>query len=216
MKEEKTKSKKRILYYCILTVSVLLLAAAIVLTVYFVTGRGGEVLKDPDDVNQPNNPDDNDPDDKDPDKPTGGDNVDPNPYVAPVASVTYSLEYGDVYKNQTVGWIYRHYAIDFAAELGAAVCSMADGTVTEVSYSKELGNRITIDHGKGLESSYTFVTPVTGITVGQKVTKGEKIAEVSEACGTEKKDGTHLHFEVKENGKNVNPTKYFEAFLEEK
>ncbi len=211
MKEEKTKSKKRILYYCILTISVLLLAAAIVLTVYFVTGNSGEVLENPDDTTEPEKPDD-----KDPDEPTGGDNVDPNPYVAPVSLASYSMEYGDIYKNETMGWIYRHYAIDFAADEGADVFSMAAGTVTNVSYSKELGNLVTVDHGNGIVSCYKFIEPAAGLGIGQKVAKGEKIGAVSAAYGSEKKDGTHLHFEVKENNKNVNPTKYFEAFLEEK
>lgn len=212
MKQEKTKGKKRILYYCILTVSVLLLAAAIVLTVYFVSDQSGEVLDNPNNPNEPVNP--NEP--EDPNKPTTGDNVDSNPFVAPVALATYKMEYGDIYQNETVGWIYRHYAIDFTADAGTEVVSMADGTVTEVSPNRYSGNRITIDHGNGVQSCYTFVEPVAGLGVGQKVKKGEKIAEVAEAYGSEYKDGTHLHFEVKEGKKTVNPTKYFEAFLEEK
>lgn len=215
MKEEKTKNKKRILYYCILTISVLLLAAAIVLTVYFVTDKSGDVLDNPNNPNEPANPDDPDEPD-DPSGPTGGDNVDPNPYVAPIASAKYSMEYGEVYKNNTVGWIYRHYAIDFTAEAGTEVCAMAEGTVADVSYSKELGNLIVVDHGNGLQSRYAYVEPVSGLGVGQKVKKGEKIGTVADEYGSEYKDGPHLHFEVKEGNKSVNPTKYFEAYLEEK
>lgn len=208
MKEEKTKGKKRVLYYCILTVSVLLLAAAIVLTVYFVTGRSGEVIElPPSGPTEPDKPDN-------PEKPTGGENVDPNPYVTPI-SATYNFEYGEIYTNQTIGCIYRHYAIDFSADEGTDVLSMANGTITEVSYHESLGNRITIDHGNGLTSVYIYVTPVAGLGVGQKVTKGEKIAEVK-ADGTEQKDGAHLHFEVKENNKWVNPNKYIEAVLDQK
>lgn len=215
MKEEKTKSKKRILYYCILTISVLLLAAAIVLTVYFVTDQGGEVLDNPNNPNEPVGP--NEPvEPNEPSDPTGGDNVDPNPYVAPISVAKYNMEYGEIYKNQTVGWIYRHYAIDFNVEAGTEVCSMAEGTVTQVSYSKELGNLITVDHGNGLVSSYSYVEPVAGLGVGQKVKKGEKIGTVAEGYGSEHKDGTHLHFEIKEGNKRVNPTKYIEAYLEEK
>ena len=218
MKEEKTKSKKRILYYCILTISVLLLAAAIVLTVYFVTDKGGEVLDNPNNPNEPVEPDNptkpTEPDE--PDDPTGGDNVDPNPYVAPISVAKYSMEYGEIYKNKTIGWIYRHKAIDFTVEAGTEVCAMAEGTVSKVSYSKELGNLITIDHGNGLQSCYSYVEPVAGLGVGQTVQKGEKIGTVAEEYGSEYKDGAHLHFEVKEGKKPVNPTKYIQAYLEEK
>ncbi|MDE6676257.1 MAG: M23 family metallopeptidase [Clostridia bacterium] len=210
MKEEKTKSKKRVLYYSILTVCVLLLAAAIVLTVYFVTGRSGEVIDAPD----PSGPTEPDKPDVPDDKPTGGDDVDPNPYVIPI-SATYNFEYGEIYENQTIGCIYRHYAIDFSADEGTDVFAMADGTVTEVNYHESLGNRITVDHGNGLTSVYIYVTPVAGLGVGQKVTKGEKIAEVG-AEGSEMKDGAHLHFEVKENNKWVDPNKYIDAVLDQK
>lgn len=216
MKQEKTKSKKKVLYYCILTLSVLLLAAAIVLTVYFVTGRSGEVIEAPD-PSGPSEPDGptgpGEP--EEPDKPTGGDKVDSNPYVAPLAYAQYTLEYGELYKNQTIGWIYEHLALDFIAEEGEDVFAMANGTVTEVSYHERLGDRITIDHGNGLVSIYTSVTPIAGLGKGQKVQKGEKIGEVQNE-GAEKKDGVHLHFEVKENGYFVNPTKYFDAVLTEK
>lgn len=215
MKQEKTKSKKKILYYCMLTISVLLLAAAIVLTVYFVSEQGGEVLEIPSGTDEPAGPGGTDTPDE-PSGPTGGDNVDNNPYVAPVAAAKYNMDYGDIYKNKTIGWIYRHNAIDFAAEAGTEVYAMAAGTVTKVSYSKELGNLITVDHGNGLQSLYSYVEPVAGLGVGQKVAKGEKIGTVAEGYGSEYKDGTHLHFEVKEGKKSVNPTKYFEAYLEEK
>ena len=222
MKEEKTKGKKRILYYFILTVSVLLLAAAIVLTVYFVSGQGGESLETPppDDTQQPNNPDDNKPDkpnkpdDQDPNNPAGS--VDKDPYVSPVANASYKMEYADIYKNETVGWYYRHYAVDFTADAGAEVKSMAEGTVTQVSKSKETGNIIVVDHADGLQSVYRFVEPIEGLGVGQKVSKGEKIGTVAEAYGVEKADGPHLHFELKSNGKWINPTSIIKAVLEEK
>jgi len=217
MKEEKAKSKKKLLYYVILGISVLLIAAATVLTVYFVSGRTDDVLDNPSienpDDKQPGDetPDDNKPDDK----PTGGDAEEPK-YVAPLASVKYTLAYGEIYTNETVGWIYRHNALDFSAEVGAEVYAMADGEVTEVSYNDKTGNYIVVDHGNGLKSLYRFVEPTKGLGKGATVKKGQVIASVAEAYGSEFKDGPHLHFEVSLNGKAVNPVDYFEAVLEEK
>ena len=59
-----------------------------------------------------------------------------------------------------------------------------------------------------------FVTEKEGLTVGQTVKKGDVIATVAEPTGNEYKDGAHLHFEVLENGKSVDPTKHLT--LEEK
>lgn len=227
MKEEKTKSKKRVLYYLILAVSVLLLAAATVLTVYFVSGKSDNVLEKPpviEDPNNPNNPDnpdnpnnpDNPDDPNEPDDPTGGGDVELPKYAAPLASVKYSLGYGEIYTNQTVGWSYRHKAIDFAAEVGAEVYAMADGEVEAVSYNDKTGNYIIVDHGDGLKTMYRFVEPVKGLGKGATVKKGAVIGSVAEAYGSEYKDGPHLHFEVSKNGVAQNPTDYFEAVLEEK
>ncbi|MDE5548314.1 MAG: hypothetical protein K2J30_04910, partial [Clostridia bacterium] len=103
MKEAKAKSKKRLLYYVILGISVLLIAAATVLTVYFVSGRSDSLIDNPS-INNPgnDNPNDNNPDDNKPgnpddnkpnDNPVGGGDVTEPKYVAPLASVKYSLAY---------------------------------------------------------------------------------------------------------------------------
>lgn len=224
MKEEKAKSKKKLLYYVILGISVLLIAAATVLTVYFVSGRDN-VIDNPsiDNPGQDNpggdNPGGDNPGGDNPggdDKPTGGGDVEGPKYVAPLSTVKYTLAYGEIYTNETVGWIYRHNALDFAAEVGAEVYAMADGEVTEVSYNDKTGNYIVVDHGDGLKTLYRFVEPTKGLGKGASVKKGQVIASVAEAYGSEFKDGPHLHFEVSLNGKSVNPVDYFEAVLEEK
>lgn len=211
MKEQKTKSKKRVVYYLLLAACVLVLAAATVLTVYFVTD-GNNVVKNPDNPDVPVTPDDpNEPDDPD-DKPTGGDAV---KYVTPV-NAAYTLGYNTVYANDTLGWFYRHYALDFAAQEGENVSAMTDGTVTEISLSKETGNYILVDHGKGLVSCYRFVEPKEGLKAGDKVKAGDSIGTVAANYGSEAHSGAHLHFEVKKDGKFVDPTTLIDAVLEEK
>lgn len=210
MKEEKTNVKKKSLYYALLAVGVLLLAAATVLTVYFVsndTGRpvldaDGDTTIDDDDEDEGQNEDDA----------TLGEAA----YAAPIDYEEFARAYDTVYVNATTDFIYRHKAVDFAAEEGAPVYAMADGVVLTVSLSEELGNLISIDHGDGLVTIYRFVEPVSGLEEGDAVTRGQQIAAVAAAYGTEAADGTHLHFEVEQDGVSVDPMEYLEPASDEK
>ena len=219
MKEEKTKSRKRVLYYVLIAVSVLLLAAAIVLTVYFTTGAPNDIAETPGD-NQGTLPGDDetpggdeDDDQEEPDEPTGGET---EQYVLPVAAESCSVEHNAIYANAAIGMYYRHSGVDFAADAGAEVYAMADGVVKSVSLSEQLGNLITITHDDGLETTYRFVEPVETLDVGDTVAAGEVIAHVAEAYGTESHDGTHLHFEVTLDGEQEDPANYLDLVYEEK
>lgn len=232
-KTENTPKRKKLIYSLILAVCVLLLVTATILTVYFITTGGNEVLDNP--VDEPNDPSGNLPEDPtdpsgslpvepsdpsgnlpvEPSKPTGGE--DTVKFVAPVASGVCSVEYDAVYTNLTLnGKITVHKAVDFVAQSGTDVVAVSAGTVQSISYSNELGNLIVLDHGDGLKSYYRFVEPVDGLKEGASVACGEKIAEVAEAYGTEYKDGEHLHFQLELNSEWVDPSDYFDITYEEK
>ncbi len=214
MKEEKAKSKKSFIYYVILAVCALLIIAATVLTVYFVTQGSGEVAEVPpagDDVDPPSG---GGPSGGEDDKPSGGE--DTVRFVVPVDCTEYTMEYGEIYENKTLGWYYRHKAIDFDVDAGSEVRSMADGTVKKVSLSEETGNLVVIDHGDGLLTCYRFVEPDPSLKEGNSVKKGDKIGVVAEAYGSEEFDGAHLHLEVFLNDKAEDPTQYLELVLAEK
>lgn len=229
-----TSRKKKLIYSIVIAVCALLLIAATILTVYFVTTGGHEIVEEPPIVNPDDqNPDDEQtggkqpdddekPDDKQPDddkkpdddnKPTGGEKV---AFVKPLEYTSCSVDYRDVYNNVSTDKWYRHMAIDFVAEEGTEVCAMADGTVVEISYEEILGNYIVLEHNDGITTLYRFVAPVGNLKVGDKVTQGQTIATVDKAFGTEYKDGTHLHLEMRQNGNYVDPKDYIDVTLEEK
>lgn len=138
----------------------------------------------------------------------------PEGMISPVASVTVGNDYG-FHQSQTLGWYYVHEGVDFTAAVGTEVLAAEDGVVESV-YKDDLllGTEIVLSHGDGLKTLYRFVNEADGLTVGKSVKKGDVIATVAEPTGNEYKDGAHLHFEVLENGKSVDPTKYLA--LEEK
>ena len=207
MKEEKTKGKKRLIYYVVLAVSVLLLVAATVLTVYYVTGGSDKVLEEKPPVEGPDDPT------PPPDDPTGGDTV---KFVSPIEDGVFQVEYGTIYANKTLGWYYRHKALDFLADEGTNVRSMSEGIVESISYSEETGNVIVIDHGDNLRSYYRFVEPASSLKVGASVKMGQTIGTVAAAYGSEKFDGTHLHLELTLKGEPVDPAAYLDYTVEDK
>jgi murein DD-endopeptidase MepM/ murein hydrolase activator NlpD len=96
-----------------------------------------------------------------------------------------------------------HRGQDYVAQCGTAVRAAASGTVTFTGWHPYGGgNRVVIDHGNGLETTYNHLSS-SSVKVGQKVSRGDVIA-MSGTTGAS--TGCHLHFEVMVNGDVVDPT----------
>ena len=98
-----------------------------------------------------------------------------------------------------------HKGIDFAASHGQKVMATGDGIVMFSGWNAGYGRMVIISHGYGLSTLYAHNSKLL-VKQGDKVKKGQAI---SNAGNTGRSTGTHLHYEVKLNGKNVNPSKYF-------
>lgn len=94
--------------------------------------------------------------------------------------------------------------VDFAASTGTPIYAAAAGTVTSAGYSGKAGNLIIINHGNGLLTYYMHCNTIF-VSAGQKVSKGQNIGQVGT---TGNSTGPHLHFQVMNNGKPVNPMNY--------
>ena len=140
--------------------------------------------------------------------------VKPEGMIMPLETAALIHDYG-FYHNQTLNCYYEHTGLDFSAEAGTEVMAVAAGKIESI-YKDDLllGTEIVIDHGDGLKSVYRFVNEAEGLSVGDSVERGEVIATVADAIGNEYKDGAHLHFEITESGKIVDPTTHLT--LEEK
>jgi murein DD-endopeptidase MepM/ murein hydrolase activator NlpD len=138
----------------------------------------------------------------------------PEGMIAPMEKVSITHDYG-FYHNQTLNSYYEHAGIDFTAPIGTSVMAAESGVIESI-YTDDLllGTEIVVDHGDGLKTIYRFVSEAEGLQVGDAVEKGEVIATVAEANGNEYKDGAHLHFEIVQNGKSVDPALHLN--LEEK
>lgn len=124
---------------------------------------------------------------------------------APLASTTVSSPYGHRVNPLTGAVGELHTGLDFVAACGTPVRAAARGKVTEAGWSPYGGgNRIVVDHGKGLKTTYNHLASI-GVSKGQGLAKGSRIAAVGT---TGSSTGCHLHFEVMVNDRTVNPASY--------
>ncbi|HUU55353.1 MAG TPA: peptidoglycan DD-metalloendopeptidase family protein [Armatimonadota bacterium] len=97
-----------------------------------------------------------------------------------------------------------HTGIDIAASSGTKIRCAGDGTVVHASRWGGYGNCIIVDHGGGLATLYGHCSRLA-VTNGQQVTHGQVIGYVG---STGLSTGPHLHFEVRKDGRPVNPEPY--------
>lgn len=97
-----------------------------------------------------------------------------------------------------------HKGIDFKANVGDPVLSVADGVVSFAGVKGGYGNVVDVDHGNGYVTRYAHNSRLV-VKPGDLVRVGQ---EVAKAGSTGRSTGAHVHFEVWENGRVVNPRKF--------
>jgi murein DD-endopeptidase MepM/ murein hydrolase activator NlpD len=122
------------------------------------------------------------------------------PEGRPIAGGYVSSSFGERIDPFT-GRKQQHFGMDFAARRGTEVVAVADGVVTWTGPRGGYGKLVEIDHGNGRVTRYGHNSEVL-VHVGQVVRRGERIAKLG---STGRATGPNLHFEVRENGKAVDP-----------
>ncbi|HEY9196334.1 MAG TPA: M23 family metallopeptidase [Mucilaginibacter sp.] len=97
-----------------------------------------------------------------------------------------------------------HPGIDFKGRKGDEVKCTASGKVVFAGWSNGYGNCIRIQHINNFETVYGHLSKIK-VKVGQQVNLGDEIGLVG---STGHSTGAHLHYEVRKNGKPVNPIKF--------
>ncbi len=96
-----------------------------------------------------------------------------------------------------------HWGVDYAAPTGTPVYAGGDGVVQVAKYNGSYGNYIKIRHNSEFSTAYGHMSRFAkGIRPGVRVTQGQIIAYVG---STGRSTGPHLHYEVIQNGRRVNP-----------
>lgn len=96
-----------------------------------------------------------------------------------------------------------HWGVDYAAATGTPIYAGGDGVVQVAKYNGSYGNYIKIRHNSEFSTAYGHMSRFAkGIRPGVRVTQGQIIAYVG---STGRSTGPHLHYEVIQNGRRVNP-----------
>jgi len=115
----------------------------------------------------------------------------------------------DIYLTSGFGWRKSpftglrqfHSGVDIAGRKGAPIVATADGEVSSVGFDRLLGNYVWINHDGRFETGYAHLTKAT-VEKGEKVQRGQVIGLMGT---TGMSTGYHLHYEVVDNGKKINP-----------
>lgn len=97
----------------------------------------------------------------------------------------------------------QHKGIDIWNEKKekAEICASLGGVVTQAGYSGSYGNLVVIDHGGGWVTYYAHLSQIL-VSKGERVETGKVLGMMGQ---TGRATGYHLHFEVRKNGKAINP-----------
>ncbi len=104
-------------------------------------------------------------------------------------------------------WGRAHEGIDMAGPVGTPIFSTGDGVVIFAGWQSGYGNLIKIQHELGTETRYGHLSKIR-VKVGQKVSRGSRIGDMG---NTGRSTGSHLHYEVRVNGRAVNPMSFIKA-----
>lgn len=119
--------------------------------------------------------------------------------VSPVAGRMTS-SYG-MRRHPILGYARMHAGIDFGAAWGSPIYAVSDGVVGFAGRHGGHGNYVRLEHGGGLGTGYAHMSRIA-VSSGTRVRAGQVIGYVG---STGLSTGPHLHYELYQNGRTVNP-----------
>ena len=128
------------------------------------------------------------------------------PSLRPAAIGRLSSGFGPRFDPFT-RWPAMHMGQDFSGRRGQPIRAAAPGRVVRAGWWSGYGKAVVIDHGRGLATRYGHLSAFD-VRPGDRVARGELIGRMG---STGRSTGNHLHFEVRIDGRAVNPRPFLEA-----
>jgi len=112
---------------------------------------------------------------------------------------------GELVKNATTGAWETHNGTDLKAEVGAEVYAVSAGEITSISNDPLWGVTVVLDHHNGYVTRYCSLGSDLAVQEGDTISGGDLIGVVGNTADIESAAEPHLHFEIKHNGKYIDP-----------
>ena len=128
------------------------------------------------------------------------------PSTKPISAFTFTSAFG-VRSDPFRGSAAMHAGVDLASPTGTPIYATADGVVDRAEWFGGYGNMVEIDHGKSIATRYGHMSKIVAHS-GQRVRRGELIGYVG---STGRSTGPHLHYEVRIDGRAVNPIPFLQS-----
>ena len=130
------------------------------------------------------------------------------PFQNPAIGKEITSSFGNR-RDPFLGRLALHSGIDFRFTPGEKVRPTAPGKVIAAGWTGGYGNMVEVDHGNGISTRYGHMSEIL-VKVGDKVDRDDVIGL---AGSTGRSTGTHLHYEVRQDGRAVDPIYFMNAGL---
>jgi murein DD-endopeptidase MepM/ murein hydrolase activator NlpD len=128
------------------------------------------------------------------------------PSMKPVSNANFTSGFG-VRSDPFRGRSAMHAGIDLAGPTGTPIYATADGRVGRSGWVGAYGNLIELEHGRGIQTRYGHLSRSI-VAAGERVQRGQLIGYMG---STGRSTGPHLHYEVRIDGKAVNPIPFMQG-----
>ena len=128
------------------------------------------------------------------------------PSQRPVSDLNFSSNFG--YRSDPFrGSRAMHAGVDIPGPVGTAIYATADGVVGRAQRLGGYGNYIEIEHGQGIQTRYGHLSAIL-VAPNTRVKRGQLIGRMG---STGRSTGSHLHYEVRLDGRAVNPLPFLQS-----
>lgn len=128
------------------------------------------------------------------------------PSMQPVDRVQFTSTYG-VRSDPFRGTAAMHAGVDIPGAMGTPIYATADGIITWSGRRGGYGNLVQVNHGRGIETRYGHLSKIL-VDANTRVRRGQMIGLMG---STGRSTGSHLHYEVRVDGKAVNPIPFLQS-----
>lgn len=127
------------------------------------------------------------------------------PPLADTGNILNPFSGSELVKNETTGSWQTHNGVDYAAEVGAEVCAISSGEITEIKTDPLWGVTVTVNHHNGYISKYCGMGTELSVQQGDTVASGSVLGVVGQTADIESAVPPHLHIELRRNGELIDP-----------